>query len=250
MKLLFQSPAYLALVVLMYSCNQPGIKKDMVRFDEAFVPVFYHVYYSDLEKASNAMYLLDSRWQQFNDKYQILFRGDVDGLERLRYIDDWHCDANDAIIRGDRHTALMQLDHIRYEMMEIRRSYKMEYFLDYLWDFEGGLTMLAEASCEDNTLICSANEIAFLVEETQYLWEIVEEAKNMPFSKIPGTFDAVLYEQHKREVSENMKLVEAEKNSSYKDLSVAVEKTFNAYMKLLTQFGDFETIPTFYAKSL
>jgi hypothetical protein len=135
-------------------------------------------------------------------------------------------------------------------MMEIRRSYKIEYFLDYMWDFEGALSMLAEASCEDNSLICSADELAFMIDETKYLWEIVEEAKNMPFSKVFENEKLAQYEQFKKEVSENMKLVEAEKYGSYKNLEPVVDKTFESFMKLLTLFGDFDSVQTFYAKNL
>ena len=247
MKFLFQYPVYFTLVVLMFSCNKPGIKKDMVHFDEAYIPVLYFVQKSELDKASNSMFLLDARWQEFQSKYHVQFSKDIDGLERLRYIDDWLGDANDAILRDDQYTALIQLDHVRYEMMEIRRSYHVEYFLDYLWDFEGALSMLAEASCEDNSLVCSSDELAFLVDETNYLWEIARDADNLPFA---NKTDLALLELYKKEVSENMKLVEAEKYSSYKNLEVAVNKTFESYMNLLTLFGDFNSAETFFANNL
>ena len=184
MKFLFQFSILLAIIVTMGSCNKPGVERDMVYFDEAYVPVLYYVYKNDMDKATNSMYLLNARWQQFQDKYQHVFGEDEDGLERLRYVDDWLGDASHAIFQNDRHTAMMQLDHVKYEMMEIRRSYKIEYFLDYLWDFEGALSMLAEASCEDISLVCSRDELTFLIDETQYLWDIVMEARNAPFSII------------------------------------------------------------------
>lgn len=247
MKFLFQYLVSFALVVLMFSCNKPGIKKDMVHFDEAYVPVLYFVYKSDMDKASNSIYLLDVRWQEFNNKYQFIFKNDPDGLERLRYVSDWMNDANDAILRDDRQMALVQLDHIKYEMMEIRRSNKIEYFLDYLWDFEGALSMLSEASCEDISLVCSADELAFLINETQYLWDIVVEDESIPFSNVFNNEKLVLFEQYKEEISEHMKIVEAERYSSYKDLGTAVDNTIESFMNLLTLFGDFESVQTFYA---
>jgi len=247
MKFLFQYPVYFTLVVLMFSCNKPGIKKDMVHFDEAYIPVLYYVYNSELDKASNSMFLLDTRWQEFENKYQYQFSDDFDELERLRYNNDWLGDAKNAILRDDQYSALIQLDHIKYEMMEIRRSYHMEYFLDYLWDFEGALSMLSEASCEDNTLVCSTDELVFLVDETKYLWEIVRDANHLPFS---DKTDLALFEQYKKDVSENMKLVEAEKYSSYKNLEVAVDETFVSFMNLLTLFGDFDSAQTFFANNL
>jgi len=111
------------------------------------------------------------------------------------------------------------------------------------------LSMLAEASCEDNDLICSADELAFLIEETKYLWEIVDEAKNMPFSVFEKE-ELAAYQLLKNEVSKNMKLVEAEKYSSYKNLQPAIDKTSKSFMKLLTLFGDFDSVQTFYAKNL
>lgn len=222
----------------------------MVHFDEAYVPVFYHVYKNDLDKASSSMFLLDARWQKFQDKYQLLFKDDIDGLERLRYIDDWLCDTKDAIFRNDQFTAMVQLDHMKYEMMEIRRSYKMEYFLDYLWDFEGALSMLSEVSCEDNTLVCSPDELAFLIEEAIYLWQIVDEAENMPFSKVFGGHEMARFEQFKNEVTKNLKLVEAEKYSSQKNLAATVDRTFESFMNLLTLFGDFDAVNSYYAQNL
>jgi hypothetical protein len=234
----------------MFSCNQPGIKKDMVHFDEADVPVLHYVYHSEMEKASNSMYILDARWQQFQGKHQFLFSKDFDAMERLRYINDWLGDTNDAILRDDRHTALMQLDHIKYEMMEIRRSYKIDYFLDYLWNFEGALSMLSEASCENNTLVCSDDEMAFLIDETRLLWEMVLQAEKKPGSRAFNRIDVAQFEQYKKEVSENMKLVAAEKYGSYENIEAAVDKTFVSFMNLLTLFGDFESAQTFYANNL
>jgi len=222
----------------------------MVHFDEAYVPVLFYVYKSDMDNATNSVYLLDARWQQFQSKHQFLFKNDPDGLERLRYINDWLGDASDAILRDDRHTAMIQLDHIKYEMMEIRRSYKIEYFLDYLWDFEGALSMLAEISCEDISLVCSADELAFLINETQYLWDIVLEAKNTPISSVFDNEKLARFEKYKKEITENMKIVEAEKYSSYKDLGIAVDNTIESFMNLLTVFGDFESVQTFYANDL
>lgn len=250
MKTFFQFLASVALVTLMYSCDKPGIKKDMVHFDEAYVPVLFHVYHNELEEASNSMYLLDARWQQFQSKYHFLFSKDLDGLERLRYINDWMGDANDAILWDDQHTAMMQLDHIKYEMMEIRRSYKIDYFLDYLWDFEGALSMLSEASCDDNTLVCSDDEMAFLIDETQFLWEMVLKAEKMHGSGDFKRIDVSQFEQYKKEVNENMKLVTAEKYGSYKNIETAVDKTFESFMNLLTLFGDFESAQTFFANNL
>jgi hypothetical protein len=250
MKFLFQFPVYMALVTLMYSCDQPGIKKDMVQFDKAYVPVFYYVYKNELGKASQSMFLLDARWQQFQNKYQNQFGEDLDGMERLRYIDGWLSDANDAILRDDQYAALVQLDHIKYEMMEIRRSFKIEYFLDYLWDFEGALSMLSESSCEDNNLVCSADELAFLINETQFLWEMALSAESSPFSKVFNKKEITLFKKYKKEVSENMKLVEAQKYGSHKKLETAVDKTFDSFLNLLTLFGDFDSASTFYADNL
>ena len=250
MKFLFQYPVYFTLVVLMFSCNKPGIEKDMVHFDEAYVPVLYYVYKSDMENATNSVYLLDARWQQFESKYQFLFKNDPDGLERLRYVNDWMGDASDAILRDDQQMALIQLDHIKYEMMEIRSSNKIEYFLDYLWDFEGALSMLAEVSCEDISLVCSADELAFLINETQYLWDIVLEVRHTPFSDVFDKEKQTRFEEYKKEITKNMLLVEAEKYSSYKDLETVVDSTFESFMNLLTLFGDFESVQTFYANDL
>ena len=47
-----------------------------------------------------------------------------------------------------------------------------------------------------------------------------------------------------------MKIVEAEKLSSYKELGIAVDNTIESFMNLLTVFGDFESVQTFYANDL
>ena len=250
MKFLFQSSILLAIVVAIVSCNKPGVERDMVHFDEAYVPVLYYVYKNDMDKATNSMYLLNARWQQFQNKYHYIFKDDADGMERLRYVDDWLGDASHAIFQNDRHTALMQLDHVKYEMMEIRRSYKVEYFLDYLWDFEGALSMLGEASCNDISLVCSADELAFLIDETQYLWEIVVEARNVPFTKIIDKETLMRFELYKKEVTKNMRRVEAEKYGSIENIASSVDDTYDSFMNLLTLFGDFNSVQTFYANEL
>ena len=74
--------------------------------------------------------------------------------------------------------------------------------MDYLWDFEGALSMLAEASCNDISLVCSRDELAFLIDETQYLWDIVVEARNAPFTIIIDKKTQMRFELYKKEVTE------------------------------------------------
>jgi len=250
MKSLFQYLVYFALIIVMISCNKPGVEKDMARFDQAYVPTLYFVYKNDLEKAAGSMFLLDSRWQDFQQKYSLVFRNDADEMQRLRYIDGWLCDANDAVLRNDRHNALIQLDHVKYEMMEIRRSLKVEYFLDYLWDFEGALSMLDEAVDDVNNLNCSPEELAFMTDEALYFWDIVKEAGSSSASQVFNTINIEHFEKHEENITEFLKLVDAQKFGPYENFDKSVNQTRDAFMQLLTVFGDFEAVPTFYANTL
>ena len=75
---------HLLLVILFSSivaCQPYDLKKAMVHFDQAFIPVLMAVDQGDIYKAKSAVFYLEFQWQKLNNKYGDLLQSNEDWQE-------------------------------------------------------------------------------------------------------------------------------------------------------------------------
>ena len=79
----------LSLVIVTTSCEAPALQKEMVLFDQAFIPAFFYTYSGDATRAQTAMYPLIATWKKNKKQYAPLLPKQEDRQESIRMVDAW-----------------------------------------------------------------------------------------------------------------------------------------------------------------
>ena len=234
-------------LVSLPSCKYQTLEQGMVEFDEAFIPAWFYVLQNDLDRAYPAYLFLEKRSIQFQNDYQ-KFKVNDDWDEHFRRIGDWLKDAKYALKNQDQHNALMALDHVRYELMELRLQHGSNYYLDRIWGFEILLDEVVEIA--QDPLLCLVEyqyfEDLVTVMNDQWVGCLVlrEELEIFEFSPE----EEKLYARSIRNIT-NI-LVEFNEAVACGDGEMFSEKAseiWPAYLHLISVFGDFESSNTNFA---
>jgi|GEM_PF-3916768 len=165
------SPIFLFLFLLTTAIAKPvDVRQVMVRFDQAFIPLWFSTELGDLEDARATVAYTEFRWQQMEQTLRsILPQGEwVHHLDRT---EDWLTDAYWAVQRGDLTVAAVELDHARFELMAMRRQLGiLDYYPDQLYQLHSSLDILAEISEDPKLCLLDWNEFERLVLRAQADW--------------------------------------------------------------------------------
>ena len=234
----------LCFLMSLPSCKYQTLEEGMVVFDEAFIPTWFYVLQNDLERAYPAFLFLEKRSDQFYKEYQE-FKINDDWDEHFRQIKDWLKDAKYSLKNKNQHDALMALDHVRYELMELRLQHGSQYYLDRIWGFEILLEEVIEIA--QDPLLCLVEyqyfEDLVTVMNDQWVGCLVlrEELEIFDFS----AQEEKLYARSIRNITDI--LVEFNEAVACGDGEVFSEKAgeiWPAYLHLISVFGDFESSNT------
>ncbi|MFK7808901.1 MAG: hypothetical protein AB8F74_13940 [Saprospiraceae bacterium] len=237
-------------LLITFSCEKNShVKSDMIGFDRAYIPVFYYTTLGDLKAAQKSMYVLKAKWQHYQSAHHPEVGASEDWKETIRLIGTWLDETDCALEERDVALALIQLDHARYELVDLRiREGIDDYYLDYLWDLEASMYSLMEIS--DGRTIDSLELCNFdvLIEEIEITWgELVNR-----------DFDEKIFECDKEKMrSCNYRkdrlgyavfsLSQAAKTENLHQLVDAALALEPAYLNYISMFGDFESVETYYA---
>ncbi len=231
------------------ACNKDDVVKDMVEFDRAFIPAYYYSSLGNLESAEKSMFLLDAKYQKFNAKYGNKKPQSDDWNESIRLVGAWLEETKCALKDGNAQRAQIQLDHARYELMDLRwRENVNDYYLDYVWDLEASIDVVVQTSSDPMIELLSWNEFEPMCNEVLISWM---NLKQRPI-------DHALFECSEgmdREVNfQKEKLNYAINNFEYAmgsadrcDITEAALALEPAYLNFMAMFGDFESVQSYYA---
>ncbi len=124
---------FLCVLFFLGCIPMKNLQKEMVKIDEAIVPIWYELRKGDLHQAKASLLVLSYRWQQF--KYKTSFTQE-EWQTSIQLIDDWLCDLTISVEMNQQQQAMIQLDHAIYTLMEVRRKYKLTNHLDRFWDVQ------------------------------------------------------------------------------------------------------------------
>ncbi len=234
------------LASLLGSCDTTEVRKAMVHFDRAFVPVLVYSCQGDIHQAKRAVFYLEFQWQKLQKKYEGCLPEEAETLNR---INDWLGDAYYAIDANCPATAANQLEHVKYEFMELRRRYGLEYYLDGLYDFQNSIGLLAEAGGDELMCRMEWEEYEHLLNTARAEWKAIQEKP----------FDAALYEfddkrlQQLRSEQKAMEEVldqfaEIFSCANRQELARASRNLQPAFFEVLKVFGNFENSQTYFAQ--
>ncbi len=238
----------LAIVALLMTSHRPNvdIRSSMVRFDQAFLPALEYTLRGDGHEAKRAVFYLEFEWRKLRSRLQHRYPEERQFLSR---IDDWLGDAYFAIDANCPVTAANQLEHVKYEMMELRDRKGIDYYLDDLYDFQGGLEVLAEAAADEMLCLMEWPEFVALSDDLQREWAAIQQK---PFDAALYEFDAgdvrqLRYQQQSmKEALDNFaKAVDSAQRDEIEQASQALEPAFGQVLHL---FGNFDATKTYFAQ--
>jgi len=221
------------------ACEIEDIHKDMAQFDKAFIPVLYHVYHQDATKAKKAVFNLAFQWQQFNLAYKDLLPENEDWTETFRLVDGWLHDAFVAIDGNRWDWALVQLDHVRFEWMELRMRHRIPYYLDNIWEFQMAYDLVMEVAKDPNLCMLKWDEFEELVYDLNQLWYPVGHERPVltAWNWDQATFEQ--FEAHRQTIAECLdRFNESVACADRENLALDCEDINPALWQILALFGE------------
>ncbi|MBV6652915.1 MAG: hypothetical protein KI786_04120 [Mameliella sp.] len=248
MKMLIRTTLLLLVTLLITSSTKRDVRPGMVQFDQAFLPALEYTLQANTHDAKKAVFFLEFRWRRLRNQ---LANHYTQEQETLRRIDDWLGDAYYAIDANRPHTAANQLEHVKYELMVLRSYYQIDYYLDDLYDFQGGLELLTEAAADEKHCLMEWGEFVALGKELRLEWQYIVQK---PFDQELYLFDDQKAKQLKykqRAMSDALyDFAEATKSADRKNVAIAAKKLLPHYNEVLRLFGDYQSTQTYFARHI
>ncbi len=244
----FISPVLILFILFTFTSCKERLVKDMMQFDQAFIPAFYYVYKNDVDKAQIAMLQLNRQWQTFNTKYTDKVVFSESWQESIRLIDQWLEGSNCALKDGHLEEALFQLDHARYEMADIRWRANIPYYLDYVWDLEGAIDVAVQTATDPMIDLMDWRDFVEISGEVQdaYIQLSLQTIDKQLLHS--STINPPLFKKRQLELKEKIDaFITAVDCADGCLFAEAAQQLEPAYLNFLMLFGDFESIQTYYA---
>ncbi len=156
--------------------SSQDLKKDMVNFDQAFIPLWFYVYEGNINKAKSAVFYVNFKWQQLKNRHELSINH-ADWQDAFSKTDQWLKDAYTAIDHNDTRLALNQLNHARYEMIELRQLYHISYYLDEVYRFQSVVQSVAEIVHDDKLCLLEWNEVESMIGRMNTAWVKLEQTQ-------------------------------------------------------------------------
>ena len=246
MKAILSISALATVALLFSSYTKPDIRSQMVRFDQAFLPALEHTLQGDVYEAKRAVFYLEFEWRKLRTRLQHRYPEERSALSR---IDGWLGDAYYAIDANCPVTAANQLEHVKYELMVFRDRHGIEYYLDQLYDFQGGLEVVAEAAADEMLCLMEWSEFVALTHELQREWYLIQR---QPFNAALYEFEADQVRQlrfYKQSMGKTLDaFAKAVDNAQRGDAELTSRKLEPALLRVLHLFGNFEGSQTYFAQ--
>ncbi|MCO6476764.1 MAG: hypothetical protein J5I94_09085 [Phaeodactylibacter sp.] len=245
MKFLARVVCITILASLFTGCDTMEVRKAMVHFDRAFVPLLVYTYEGDIHQAKRSVFYVEFQWQKMKKQYQGYLPEEAISLNR---INSWLGDAYYAVDANDMALAANQLEHVKYEFMELRRQYGIDYYLDGLFEFQDAIGLLAEAAEDEVMCLMEWGEYEHLLYQTIEDWKAIrkepldaelyefDEARLRKLASKQDAMEAVLYQ-----------FAETFSNANRRQLAIASQSLQPAFFEVLKLFGNFEASQTYFA---
>lgn len=223
------------------------IKQDMVEFDQALIPLWFHVYEGDMTKAKKSVFYVHFKWQQLKNSHAEA-SGQVEWRDAFCRTDDWLSDAYAAIHQNNSRLALNQLNHARYEMMELRRQYNIPYYLDEIWQFQEVTRSVAQVVHDEKLGLLEWNELQSMIGRMNTAWvrvrQIDWDAKDFGLDRT--TIDKLRANQ--KRISRQLLLFNEQlRRADRQLLAETVRPLEKAALYQMRLFGKFDAFQTYYA---
>ncbi|MBF0280809.1 MAG: hypothetical protein HQM13_23660 [SAR324 cluster bacterium] len=223
------------------------LQRDMVSFDQAYIPALALTSQEKSGPSKKAMELLKSNWSGFKKNYYDKNRKDFSWKKDFDHIDELILKA-DRIVKSGKNLkdAHEELEGIRNVFLALRQRNGINYFVDYLTEFHEpmeGIVLSALKKTPETLTSENVNTIRNLLPQTISLWEKIQK----------DSFDQELFRFNDSKITQMKKLMKSE-GMALEQLQNALEGSDHAllikrsvaikpnFAKLFMMFGDFETL--------
>lgn len=242
---------FVFLFSLASSCEEENVNvllQDMAEFDKAYIPVLYYTRRGEMDNAKRSVFFLNHSWQKVNRKYKNINPENDDWQEAFRMTDAWLSDAYYSIDAMQPKDAYIFLDHVRYQMMELRMKNGIDYYLDDVWEFEASLDLAEEVAVDQMLCLLDYCEFEDIVKDLNEQWKIVEEAKvDAELFDLDAEDLKVLKNQKKKLQEAIIVFNQAVEEMEGENLAMTATFLRQAYLEYLAGFGDFISSKHYYA---
>ena len=246
MKFLSRVVCITILASLFTGCDTNEARKAMVHFDRAFVPLMIYTFEGDIHQAKRSVFYVEFQWQKLKKQYQGYLPEEAESLAR---INSWLGDAYYAIDANNLLLAANQLEHVKYEFMELRRKYGVDYYLDGLYEFQDAIALLAEAAEDEMMCLMEWGEYEHLLYQAMDDWQAIRAKK----------LDAELFEFDEARLRQLVakqdamqavldQYAETFSCANRKQLAIASQSLQPVFFDVLILFGNFEASQTYFAQ--
>jgi hypothetical protein len=178
MKILIRIFLFVFLLVGIQSCQPNHLERDMAAFDKVFIPLFYYTYQHDALRVQKYIPQVEQEWTRLRNKYQqARTQPDDTWKYSVEIIDQWMEEGLAAINDHDWKEGALKLDHIRYELMQIRECEQIPYYLDRVWDFQMAFEMVQEIANDPMLCLMPWDEFEQLLDDMDHYWKKLKEDK-------------------------------------------------------------------------
>jgi hypothetical protein len=234
------------MVLWAANCQTLEIQQPMAQFDRAFIPVLIYSYEGDAYQAKRAVFYLDFHWQKLRNRCQHNLPGEAEALQR---ISEWLGDAYYAIDADYPLLAANQLEHVKYELMELRSRQGIAYYLDLLYEFHSNLDLLTEAAQDETLCRLEWEEFEQLLRLAQRQWA---QICRQPLDAALFRFDEEKVNrlaQRQLILKEALgQFAEAADCADRLEIAASSQALQPAFMEVLRLFGAFEASQTHFAQ--
>ena len=239
------------LVLVVSSSLAAGpidLRRIMLQFDEAYIPLWFFAEAGDLENAQTAWATADQRWQRLEQTLHLVLPEGVweDHLERA---EGWLADAQTGMEANRLDLATVSLEHARFELIALRKSLGMvDYFPDQLYQLHANLDLLAEIAEDPKLCLLEWNEVEQLIHKAVADWHhtraIPTDWMHRPDNKEEGQ----LWTSHYEQINFGFQAILAAHNTGQQDiLARSITRTDAAVLALIYAIGEPRPAAVFYA---
>lgn len=228
----------------LFSCNKNELVNEMVQFDQSFIPVWQTLYAIEFNKDTNDEVNLNANWQQLRQDWKILeekFKNeqmDDDWQESFRFIEQWMTQIDWALKRDDLQLAIICLDHVRFEISDLRCREEIDYALDKIWDYEISLSALLDVSREPQLAHLDWDDIAIIINDCNRSWtEVIAQDYNNKLFKMNS--------KQRKDLENQFVIISVQLNElnllvdhgSTESIRAITDQLIDNYLEMLSAFG-------------
>jgi len=177
----------LVLVILVVALHSLPAKADgkllkqMVHFDQAYIPTLAFTSEEKVKQSRNAMTFLLPVWDKFRTGYQDFNMKDPEWRTDFDRVDVYIKDAKKIIDSGKNlHNAHEKLESIRVVLMNLRTRNGIDYFIDYLTRYHEPMEKIVLAAKGKSAETFSENDLVVIrkdLPKAKNLWMQIESIK-------------------------------------------------------------------------